>query len=230
VKRYFTQIAWLCLIAVDLTADGPGVIVSVRSDKDLPLTADPQAAAWKNVAGVFAENDSFGRPVPGLRTEIRSRWTDDNLYLLFICPFHELYLNPNPSQSSETNKLWERDVAETFIGGDFQNVRRYREFQVSPKGEWVDLDIDRDSPLPEGGWRWNSGFTVTARIDEAAKVWYGAMKVPFRAIAPVAPKPGGELRINFYRFQGPDRKKLAWQPTNKDSFHVPEAFGRLRLK
>jgi len=38
--------------------------------------------------------------------------------------------------------------------------------------------------------------------------------------------------VNFYRMQGPqpDRKKIAWQPTWSESFHVPEAFGILKLE
>jgi hypothetical protein len=39
------------------------------------------------------------------------------------------------------------------------------------------------------------------------------------------------MRINFYRIQGPpqDRKFIAWRPTHSSNYHVPEAFGRLRL-
>jgi hypothetical protein len=39
------------------------------------------------------------------------------------------------------------------------------------------------------------------------------------------------MRINFYRCQGsdPNRKYVAWQATNAATFHVPEAFGRMRL-
>lgn len=95
----------------------------------------------------------------------------------------------------------------------------------------MDLDIDRDHPLPEGGWRWNSGFTVKARIDEARKIWYGEMRIPIDKIDTRAPKPGLEMRVNLYRIQGPpsDKKHIAWQPTNQMNYHVPEAFGRLRL-
>ena len=47
---------------------------------------------------------------------------------------------------------------------------------MSPQGEWVDLDIDLAKPHHEDGWTWNSGFVVAARIDSAAKIWYGAMR------------------------------------------------------
>ncbi|MEK7403523.1 MAG: carbohydrate-binding family 9-like protein [Acidobacteriota bacterium] len=214
------------------TAANTGVIVSHYSNTDFELTADPNARPWKGVQGVIAENDSLGKPVAGHRTEIRSRWTNRNLYLLYICPYEELHLRAAPSTTTETNKLWEWDVAEAFIGANFQNIRQYKEFQVSPQGEWVDLDIDRDKPKPEGGWVWNSGFKVKARIDAAARIWYGEMQIPIEAIDARPPRDGLEMRINLYRCQArpPARKFIAWQPTGQRSFHVPEAFGLLRLK
>jgi hypothetical protein len=94
------------------------------------------------------------------------------------------------------------------------------------------LDIDRDHPLPEGGWLWNSGFHVKTRIDRDARIWYAEMQIPWKSIDTRTPKAGNELRVNFYRMQGPppDRKMIAWQPTHARSYHVPEAFGILRLE
>ena len=220
----------LTMLLLTALADGPGVIFSIHSARDFPLTADPASAHWKNVPAVVAENDQRGKLTPGHRTEIRSRWTDKNLYFLFVCPYEQLYLRPEMSTTTETNKLWEWDVAEVFVGADFEQIWRYREFQVSPRGEWVDLDIDRKSPKPEAGWTWNSGFKVMARLDENNKVWYGEMQIPIPSIDARPPKEGSEMRINFYRIQGPaPRKHIAWQPTNSNTYHVPEAFGRLRL-
>ena len=57
------------------------------------------------------------------------------------------------------------------------------------------------------------------------------MQIPWTSISSKPPKAGQEFRVNFYRMQGPlpDRKKITWQATNSDSFHVPEAFGVLKL-
>ena len=79
---------------------------------------------------------------------------------------------------------------------------------------------------------WNSGFTVRARIDTAAKIWYGEMRIPFRAIDERPPQPGRELRLGLYRIAHaqPARMYYAWQPTGQTTFHVPEAFGTLRLR
>jgi hypothetical protein len=228
---------WPMLIAATVLADGPGRIESLYLTQETALTADPEATHWKEARPVIAEHGPTGNPTPGHRTEIRSRWTKDHLYVLFTCHYEELFLRPNGTTSEETNKLWEWDVAEVFVGGDFKNPRRYREYQVSPRGEYVDLDIDRDNPLPEGGWLWNSGFTVAARIDEAKKIWYGEMKIPMKSIngegGDFVAQPDADLRINFYRLQGPKgpngRAGIAWQPTGTASYHVPEAFGRMIL-
>ena len=217
--------------AVPLLAQAPAVITSRYAAADFSLTADPGAPQWKDEPVIVAGNDARGEAVPGHRTEIRSRWTHNNIYFLFVCPYQELYLRPHPSQTTETNHLWDWDVAEVFVGSDFNRITRYKEFEVSPQGEWVDLDIDRESPLPEGGWLWNSGFTVKARIDPARKIWYAEMRIPLHSIDERPPAPGREMRINFYRCQGrgATRKYIAWRPTGAATFHVPQAFGRLRL-
>jgi hypothetical protein len=213
-------------------ADGPGVVVSKRSKSDFDLTADPGVKAWRKVPGVVAENDVNGKPVPGHRTEIRSRWTKRNLYFFFVCPYEELYLKPGPgTTTSETSRLWEWDVAEVFIGWELKNIGRYKEFEISPQGEWIDLDIDRDHPQPVVNWQWNSGFQMQTRIDRERKVWYGEMKIPLDQIGRRPVRGGLEFRINLYRIQGPppQRKYIAWQPTHSPSYHTPTAFGRLRL-
>lgn len=206
--------------------------MSFYSASDFPLTADPQSERWKNVRGVVADRDSMGDLTPGHDTEIRSRWTSQNLYILFVCHYEQLHLKPQPATNIETNKLWDWDVAEVFIGTDFKDIKRYTEFQVSPQGEWVDLFIDRNPTPPNHNWLWNSGYSVKARVDAKERVWYGEMRIPIAAIDTRAPKAGLEMRINFYRLQGPppERKRIAWQPTGNNSFHTPEAFGSLRLE
>ncbi len=219
------------LITAAALADGPGRIESKFSAREFELTADPAAAQWKAAAVMIADRDRHGQPVAGHRTEVRSRWTSQHLYFLFVCPYQNLHLRSNPTTAEETNKLWEHDVAEVFIGADFQNIQRYREFQVSPQGEWVDLDIDRSKPSPADGWTWNSGFRVKARIDEKKRIWYGEMRIPIRTIDSRPAAAGNEMRVNFYRIQGPgpNRVYIAWQPVNAQSYHTPEAFGRIAL-
>ena len=147
-----------------LAADTP-TIESTRATEDVHLTLDPSAPFWKSTKAVFVDKDRFGNPVHAYRTEVRTRWTKDNLYFLFICPYKELSLKPNPNTHEETNQLWNWEVAEAFIGSDFSDIQHYKEFEVSPQGEWIDLDIDLKKPHHEDGWTWNSGFEVLAKID-----------------------------------------------------------------
>ncbi len=211
---------------------GSGLILSRQAAADFPLSADPESPPWKGTAGVFAENDTYGKPVPGHRTEIRSRWTESHLYLLFTCPYQELYLKADPKTETETSQLWDWDVAEAFIGSDFRNIKHYTEFQVSPQGEWVDLDIDRNRQPAAHNGQWNSGYQVKARLDRERRIWVGEMKIPMEKIDSRKPQAGHLLRINFYRLQGPPpkRKMIAWQPTHSNTYHVPEAFGQLKLE
>ncbi|MEI9983668.1 MAG: carbohydrate-binding family 9-like protein [Aliidongia sp.] len=205
-------------------------VLDSRPAEDAVLSTDPDGPFWQSIAGIVADGDTFGTPRPELHTEIRSRWSAEHLYLLFICRYDRLNLKPDPDPAHETPHLWDWDVAEAFIAGDPAHLERYREFELSPQGEWVDLAIDPQvSRWGDPGW--NSGFTVAARIDAKRHIWYGAMAIPWSALTDAPPKAGLELRANFFRIQGPspDRALIAWQATGKLTFHVPEAFGVLRL-
>jgi hypothetical protein len=208
-----------------------GAIESTWSAQDVALDTNPASQFWRATLPVYLELDPHGNQVPKYQTEVRTRWTSSNLYFLFICPFEQLNLKPGPQESSETNQLWNWDVAEVFLGSDFQDIKRYKEFEISPQGEWIDLDIDLHKPHHEDGWIWNSGFVVSARIDREAHVWYGAMRIPYAAIDHRSAAPNNVLRINLFRSQGPasSHHEITWQPPMSDTFHVPERFGLLKL-
>ena len=212
--------------------DPANVLVSIVSARDWEPAADAASEEWAGIPGVQATKDFFGEKVSLPPTEIRSRWTQKNLYLLFVCPYQKLNLKPNPVTNAETNELWNWDVAEAFIGSDYLKISSYKEFQVSPQGEFVDLDIDQDDPNPQKAVEWQSGFTVAARVDEKRKIWYGEMKIPFSSVDVKMPNPGDQLRIGLFRIEGPEphRIHVTWRPTGATTFHVPSAFGSLVLK
>jgi hypothetical protein len=210
---------------------GDPTIQSTWADSDPALDTNATSSFWRGSLPIFMDTDAHGKGDPKYRTEIRTRWTRQNLYFLFVCPYEELSLKANPSTSAETNELWNWDVAEAFIGADFNDIRRYKEFEISPQGEWVDLDIDLHKQGDAEGWKWNSGFAISARIDKDAHVWYGAMRIPYSSIDTRPAAEGNILRINLFRSQGPAsaRHEIAWQAPMSDSFHVPERFGLLKL-
>ena len=230
--RHLLPLCSLVVIGLCSQVVAQAVIQSVFARADVPLNTNPQSQFWRDVQPIYMDLGPHGKPEPDYRTEVRTRWTKHNLYFLFICPYEKLNLKPNPATTSETNELWNWDVAEVFIGSDFKNIRRYKEFEMSPQGEWIDLDIDLTKPHHEDGWTWNSGFQVSARIDSAAHVWYGAMKIPYSAIDTHPARIGNKLRVNLFRSQGPgpSRHEITWHPPMADTFHVPERFGVLELE
>jgi hypothetical protein len=215
---------------IAMAADN-SVIEAVQASADVPLKTDPASAFWQGAHAAYLEKDTQGKTVPGFRTEVRVRWTKDNLYFLFNCPYDELYLKPSPNAAQETYELWNWDVAEVFISSNFDDIKRYQEFEVSPQGEWIDLDIDLHKPHHEVGWMWNSGFEKSARVDPATHRWYAAMKIPLSAIDKRTAAAGNTFRMNLFLSEGPtaNHHEVTWQPPMGNTFHIPERFGLLKL-
>jgi hypothetical protein len=203
--------------------------ISQHTEQDPPPDTDPYSAFWQTAPGITMDTDAYGNKVDGHTTEVRSRWTASNLYFLFLCPYEELHLKPNPVQDRATGGLWNWDVAETFIGSQRDPMDRYKEFELSPQGEWLDLDIDLKQPDKVALTSWTSGFQVAARIQQDRKIWCGCMRIPYASIEAGDAKAGNVLRINFFRSQGTKPVEMAWQPPQQASFHAPERFGTLKL-
>jgi hypothetical protein len=222
---------WSLFVPALAGAASRAIIKSVQAAQDVGLDLDPTSQFWQVSSPVYVEKDTLGKVAPRYRTEVRTRWTKNNIYFLFVCPYQQLYLKPSPTPQQETNQLWNWDVAEVFLGSDFKDIQRYKEFEVSPQAEWIDLDIDLHKPHHEEGWTWNSGFGVRARIDPVARIWYAAMRIPYSAIDTRPAAPGNTLRINLFRSEGPPshQQAVTWQPPLKETFHVPERFGLIRL-
>ena len=222
------------LMGVSLSAGA--VLASARIESklashDVSADTNPDSAFWLGAPAVFADKNANGDEVADYRMEVRLRWTHTYLYFLFICPYQQLYLKPDPRTDVETNELWHWDVAEVFIGSNFQDIRRYKEFEVSPQAEWVDLDINLDRAHDSHGWKWNSGFHVAARIDSAAHRWYAFMQIPYASVDSRPAAVGNRLRVNFFLSEGRGaaHQQIAWQPTHSPTFHVPKVFGILQL-
>jgi hypothetical protein len=199
----------------------------------MELSAEPSSPIWAGAASTDMLKDctrSFD--YPEIKSEVKAFWTDDDLYLLFICPYKKLNLFLPANNSGPRDKLWDRDVVEMFLGSDWKTITHYREFEIAPTGDWIDLAIDLQKKNYDQNWR--SGWKTAARIDEKARIWYAAARIPLRSITVDPVKVGSRWRMNLYRIEGlgPDEKRhfLCWQPTcvlNRDPNHVPENFGSL---
>ena len=111
------------------------------------------------------------------------------------------------------------------------HIRHYREFEIAPTGDWIDLAIDLDHENYDRNWR--SGWTTKARIETLKKIWYAAARIPLSAVSGKPVAAGIKWRMYLYRIDclGPDPQRrfgLAahlWQ--HRDPNHVPEHFGTL---
>jgi hypothetical protein len=197
------------------------------------LSLDPESDVWKSAAAESMSKDCSRQiDYPNLATEIRAFWTDSDLYLLFHCPYTVLNLFLPANSTTPHVGLWDRDVVEMFLGDDWTNIRHYREFEIAPTGDWIDLAIDLDHKSYDHSWR--SGWQIMARIDDQHKLWYAAARIPLSAVSSNPVQEGTKWRMNLYRIEGvgPDAQRhfLCWQPTcvqNRDPNHVPEHFGTL---
>jgi alpha-galactosidase len=203
-------------------------IVAAGVSHDLVLNAARPAAAWSAATPVRFCSDWQGKnPAPDRETTVRALWFSETLYLRFECRYRELNLFTDSDPDGRRDQLWDRDVAEAFLQPDPAHPHAYKEFEVSPNGMWIDLDI-----APGVKPNLNSGMTRSVFLDEKAHAWSAELAIPIRSLTGKF-DPMAIWRVNFFRVEGKQEPRgyYAWQPTHtpQPNFHVPEAFGRMRF-
>jgi alpha-galactosidase len=203
-------------------------IVATHVAHEIKLDAGHPAAEWQNARPVAFCSDWQGKnPDPERETRARVLWSRETLYLRFECRYRELFVFDDAEANGRRDHLWERDVAEAFLQPDPARERNYREFEVSPNGMWVDLDV-----FPGGIADLKSGLQRSVFLNKKEHLWAAELAIPMRALTGKF-DPKSVWRVNFYRVEGTaePRAYLAWQPTHtpQPNFHVPSAFGKLRF-
>jgi Carbohydrate family 9 binding domain-like len=217
------------LMTKDSTPAAPSSeIVATYIDHDLKVQDSNLTTEWQNASPVTFSSDWQGKNAdPRRETQVRILWSRHYLYLRFECHYHELFVFEDSDPNGRRDHLWDRDVAEAFLQPDPSRERFYREFEVSPNGMWVDLDI-----FPGGLADLKSGLQRSVVRDEKSQVWTAELAIPIASLTTNF-DPTAIWRANFYRVEGKTepRAYLAWQPTNtpQPNFHVPKAFGKLRF-
>jgi len=207
----------------------PDEIVAAAVSHDIRLDAAHPAAEWKKATPVFFSADWQGKNADqSLETSVAALWSPQNLYLRFVCRYRELNMFTDSDPNGRRDHLWDRDVAEAFLQPDSSRQHFYEEFEVSPNGMWIDLDVG-----PGMLNDLKSGLQRSVYVDEQRKIWTAELSIPLRALTHDF-DPKAVWRANFYRIEGKKepRKYLAWQPTGtpEPNFHVPSAFGTLRFQ
>ncbi len=202
-------------------------IVAAAVAHEVHLDAAHPAAEWQTAAPVTFCSDWQGKnPDPDRQTRVRVMWAPQVLYLRFECRYRELNVFPDADPNGRRDHLWDRDVAEAFLQSDSSRSHYYKEFEASPNGYWIDLDIS-----PDGHADLKSGLQHSFSRDEKSHTWAAELAIPIRSLTAQF-DPAVVWRANFYRIEGKERRVyIAWQPTNtpQPNFHVPSAFGRLRF-
>ena len=194
---------------------------------DLPEADEfPTLSSWELAAPLQFKSDWQGKNAdPERETEVRLLWTLQSLYLRFRVRYRVITVFSDAEPNGHRDQLWNRDVVETFLQPDPTHLRRYKEFEVSPNGFWIDLDIG-----PGEKHDLKSGLRRRVILNEAAKTWVAEMALPMKCLVERF-DPAATWRVNFYRVEGAAEPRFysAWRPTGTPApnFHVPESFGQL---
>ena len=210
----------------DESISGERTAVAVRMLEQPDADGFPSPSSWERSAPLRFNADWQGRNADAEReTEVRLLWTPESLYLRFHVRFRVITIFPDAEPNGRRDEIWDRDVAEVFLQPDPSHIRRYKEFEVSPNGFWIDLDI-----APGEKHDLKSGLRRRVTLNEAAKTWVAELVLPMKCLVEHF-DPAATWRVNFYRVEGAGEPRFysAWQPTRTSvpNFHVPEAFGEL---
>ena len=209
-------------------SSGATEIVAWATTQEVSLDARHPSADWQNATPVRFCTDWQGKNAdPARETQVRALWSPQTLYLRFECRYRELHVFTDSEAGGRRNHLWDRDVAEAFLQPDPSRQRYYKEFEVSPNGMWIDLNI---TPGPLANLE--SGMQRSVWLDERAHTWAAELAIPLNSLTAHF-DPGHVWRVNFYRVEGKQEPRFysAWQPTHtpEPNFHVPRAFGKMRF-
>jgi hypothetical protein len=211
-----------------VAATGLPEITAGYTPRAIRLDAARPENEWQAAeAAVFATDWRGEHADPERETSVRVLWSTETLFIRFECRYREITVFEDADPDGRRDQLWDRDVAEVFLQPDPSRERFYKEFEVSPNGYWIDLDI-----FPGGRADLKSRLQHSSYLDRSRKRWAAELAIPMKALTPHF-DPGAEWRVNFYRVEGPrePRAYFAWSPTRTEtaSFHVPKAFGRLHF-
>jgi alpha-galactosidase len=187
----------------------------------------PKRSSWGKAPEVsFCSDWRAENRDPERETRVQLLWSPDDLFVRFQCRYREIFAYAGAN--SRRDRLWQWDVAEVFLQPESSEPRRYKEFEISPNGDWLDLDI-----APGEKSILFCGLRSRVVVDPRAHIWIAELGIPFNSLTEDF-DPHEPWRLNFFRIEGqePNRFYSAWIPTctPQPNFHVPERFGTLQLE
>jgi hypothetical protein len=168
------------------------------------------------------------------QTTVRVVYDDTHLFVRYDCDDHDIWGQAKARDSA----IYDEEVVELFIAPGEAHPTYYFEFEVSPIGTLLDLDVV--SPNLErrglkGNFAWDCpGLQWSAERNDAANHWRAYIVVPWRSIGATGTTLPPHWRANFYRIERPRGQApefSCWSPTMSEpaDFHRPAYFGHLQL-
>jgi alpha-galactosidase len=200
--------------------------IAVRMSGRVDAEGFPEPSTWGDARNLRFQADWQGKNAdPERETEVWLLWTPETLYLRFRVKYRVITVFSDAEPNGRRDQLWDRDVAEVFLQPAGSDRKRYKEFEISPNGMWIDLDI-----APGEKHDLQSGLRRRVTLNEASKTWIAELALPMKSLVERF-DPAATWRVNFYRVEGTSEPRFysAWQPTGTPApnFHVPDAFGKL---
>lgn len=168
---------------------------------------------------------------PAVSVRFEARISGTTFHARFEVRCSEIFVNPDWSLDSAQWGLWDRDVVEVFLAvGEAAAGLPYYEFQISPLGQYFELEIFEPRKRFNRGYR--SGFSRT--VQKTPEGWTADFAVPLVAIGWMpgqnvignafaclggdAASGGGSSR-SYWSLSLPSQAHLAGP-----DFHLPEFF------
>ncbi|OQY81270.1 MAG: hypothetical protein B6D41_19920 [Chloroflexi bacterium UTCFX4] len=191
------------------------------------------AAAWRALPALDALFLADGSRPAAQQTRVRVGYDANALYARFDCDDRDIW----GTYTQRDEPLYEQEAVELFIAPGAADPREYFEFQISPNGVLFDAIISnptarRDTLQTDPSWQC-PGIRWMARRDDAHRVWWGALALPWVSITHDGKIPP-VCRANFYRIERPHDSAVeysCWAPTFTEpaDFHKPARFGFLEF-
>ena len=235
-----TKLSGLILTLGLLTAGGS---VAGQS-RDLPVyevsrTATPiridgklDDAVWANAPPFSGFRSNLDGSPPPLQTVAKALYDDTFLYFSFRSWDDNIWA----TYKTRDQHLWDEEVVEVFLQADPQHSS-YIELEVNPLGTMLDIYLlGIRKPLRYESWnsqklRWAIQVSGTVDGKDGDKEWTCEIALPLEDVVTaknLPPRAGDRWRLNLYRMeQRPRPALIAWSPTFKDDFHLPDKFGEL---
>jgi hypothetical protein len=228
-------LAGCCLLSASRASAGPEEPPTCTVSRTrVPIRIDGRLddASWAAApaVGPFRNNDD-GR-ASGPDTEAKILYDGQFLYFSFRCADENVW----STMTRRDDHLWQEEVVEVFLRADLQ-AKSYIELEVNPLGTLIDIFLlDVRKPLRFGSWnsekiQWAVQVDGTVDGHPGDRGWSCEIALPMEDVIPaprIPPRPGDRWLLNLYRVESKPRPAgLAWSPTLRRDFHVPDRFGSI---